>query len=74
VAVLVHDPALLDEPALVESVRATAALVLEISDSLRRYVHSWPRFGRPASASSLPPTPNVAGSSATCTMAHSSGW
>ena len=30
VAVLVHDPALLDEPALVESVRATAALVLEI--------------------------------------------
>ena len=29
VAVLVHDPALLDEPALVESVRATAALVLE---------------------------------------------
>ena len=30
VAVLVHDPALLDEPALVDSVRATAALVLEI--------------------------------------------
>lgn len=29
VAVLVHDPALLDEPALVESVRATAALVLD---------------------------------------------
>src|SRR6185312_16378586 len=29
VAVLVHDPALLDEPALVESVRAAAALVLE---------------------------------------------
>jgi signal transduction histidine kinase len=29
VAVLVHDPALLDEPALVESVRATASLVLE---------------------------------------------
>ena len=29
IAVLVHDPALLDEPALVESVRATAALVLE---------------------------------------------
>jgi signal transduction histidine kinase len=29
VAVLVHDPALLDEPALVESVRATAGLVLE---------------------------------------------
>jgi signal transduction histidine kinase len=28
-AVLVHDPALLDEPALVESVRATASLVLE---------------------------------------------
>ena len=27
---LVHDPALLDEPALVDSVRATAALVLEI--------------------------------------------
>jgi signal transduction histidine kinase len=30
VAVLIHDPALLDEPALVESVCATAALVLEI--------------------------------------------
>jgi signal transduction histidine kinase len=29
VAVLIHDPALLDDPALVESVRATAALVLE---------------------------------------------
>jgi signal transduction histidine kinase len=29
IAVLVHDPALLDEPALVESVRATASLVLE---------------------------------------------
>jgi signal transduction histidine kinase len=29
VAVLIHDPALLDEPALVESVRTTAALVLE---------------------------------------------
>jgi signal transduction histidine kinase len=29
IAVLVHDPALLDDPALVESVRATAALVLE---------------------------------------------
>ncbi len=29
VATLVHDPALLDEPALVESVRATAGLVLE---------------------------------------------
>jgi signal transduction histidine kinase len=29
IASLVHDPALLDEPALVESVRATAALVLE---------------------------------------------
>jgi signal transduction histidine kinase len=29
IAVLVHDPALLDEPALVASVRATAALVLE---------------------------------------------
>jgi signal transduction histidine kinase len=29
IAALVHDPALLDEPALVESVRATAALVLE---------------------------------------------
>ena len=29
VAVLIHDPALLDEPALVESVRATAGLVLE---------------------------------------------
>jgi signal transduction histidine kinase len=29
VAALVHDPALLDEPALVDSVRATAALVLE---------------------------------------------
>jgi len=29
VAVLVHDPALLDEPGLVESVRATAGLVLE---------------------------------------------
>ena len=29
IAVLVHDPALLDEPALVESVRATAGLVLE---------------------------------------------
>ena len=29
VAVLIHDPALLDEPALVESVRATASLVLE---------------------------------------------
>jgi len=31
VAALVHDPALLDEPALVESVRATAGLVLEAS-------------------------------------------
>jgi signal transduction histidine kinase len=30
VAALVHDPDLLDEPALVESVRATASLVLEI--------------------------------------------
>jgi signal transduction histidine kinase len=30
VAVLIHDPVLLDEPALVESVCATAALVLEI--------------------------------------------
>lgn len=30
VAVLVHDPALLDEPALVESVRTTAGLVLEV--------------------------------------------
>jgi len=29
IAVLVHDPALLDEPGLVESVRATAGLVLE---------------------------------------------
>ncbi|HET7129927.1 MAG TPA: histidine kinase [Gaiellaceae bacterium] len=29
IAALVHDPALLDEPALVESVRTTAALVLE---------------------------------------------
>ena len=29
IAALVHDPALLDEPALVESVRATAALVIE---------------------------------------------
>jgi signal transduction histidine kinase len=29
VAALIHDPALLDEPALVESVRATAGLVLE---------------------------------------------
>jgi signal transduction histidine kinase len=29
IAVLVHDPALLDEPGLVESVRATARLVLE---------------------------------------------
>jgi signal transduction histidine kinase len=29
IAALVHDPALLDEPALVESVRASAALVLE---------------------------------------------
>jgi signal transduction histidine kinase len=29
IAALVHDPALLDEPALVESVRATASLVLE---------------------------------------------
>ena len=29
VAALVHDPALLDEPALVDSVRATAGLVLE---------------------------------------------
>jgi signal transduction histidine kinase len=29
IAALVHDPALFDEPALVESVRATAALVLE---------------------------------------------
>ena len=29
IAALVHDPALLDDPALVESVRATAALVLE---------------------------------------------
>src|SRR5438445_5089411 len=29
IAVLIHDPALLDDPALVESVRATAALVLE---------------------------------------------
>jgi signal transduction histidine kinase len=29
IAALVHDPALLDEPGLVESVRATAALVLE---------------------------------------------
>jgi signal transduction histidine kinase len=29
IAVLVHDPALLDEPELVESVRATASLVLE---------------------------------------------
>jgi signal transduction histidine kinase len=29
VAMLIHDPALLDEPALVESVRATAGLVLE---------------------------------------------
>jgi signal transduction histidine kinase len=29
IAVLVHDPALLDEPELVESVRATAGLVLE---------------------------------------------
>jgi signal transduction histidine kinase len=29
IAVLVHDPALLDEPALVDSVRATAGLVLE---------------------------------------------
>jgi signal transduction histidine kinase len=29
IAALVHDPALLDEPALVESVRATAELVLE---------------------------------------------
>jgi signal transduction histidine kinase len=30
IAVLVHDPVLLDDPRLVESVRATAALVLEI--------------------------------------------
>jgi signal transduction histidine kinase len=29
IAVLIHDPALLDDPALVESVRATAGLVLE---------------------------------------------
>jgi signal transduction histidine kinase len=29
IAALIHDPALLDEPALVESVRATAGLVLE---------------------------------------------
>jgi signal transduction histidine kinase len=29
IAALIHDPALLDEPALVDSVRATAALVLE---------------------------------------------
>src|SRR5439155_1155800 len=31
VAVLIHDPAMLDEPALVESVRATAGRVLELA-------------------------------------------
>ena len=45
----------------------------ESSDSPQRCGHSWPRFGRHANASCLPPTPNVAGSSATCTMARSSG-
>ena len=39
VAVVVHDPALLDEPALVESVRATAGLVLE-NERLAAEVHA----------------------------------
>jgi signal transduction histidine kinase len=39
VAALVHDPALLDEPALVEAVRATAGLVLE-NERLAAAVHA----------------------------------
>ena len=70
---LVHDPALLDEPALVESVRATAALVLE-NERLAAEVRSQLAEVRArAAGSSPPPTPSDAASSATSTTARSSG-
>ena len=45
----------------------------ESSDSVQRCGHSSRRFEHHANESSLPPTPSAAGSSATCTMARSSG-
>ena len=74
VAALVHDPALLDEPALVESVRATAGLVLE-NERLAAEVRVAARRGAGvARAGSSPrPTPSGGESSAISTTARSSG-
>ena len=70
---LVHDPALLDEPALVESVRATAALVLE-NERLAAEVRSQLAEVRASRAESSPQlTANAVASSATCTTARSNG-
>ncbi len=74
IAALVHDPALLDEPALVESVRATAGSCSRTSAWRPRCAPNSPRCGHHAPGSSPRRTPSAGDSSAISTTALSSGW
>ena len=73
VAALLHDPALDDEPELLEAVAAAAAIALEngrLQAELRARLEELRARAR---GSSRPATPSAGGSSATSTTARSSG-
>ena len=74
VAALIYDAALDEDPELVEAVCAAATIALENEHLHRSHRRGSPSCKHRASGSSRPATPNGAGSSATCTTAHSSGW
>jgi hypothetical protein len=74
VAAIVHDEALSDDPELLHAVSAAAALVLDNARASRpNSAPGWRSFEHPALGSLRPGTVSGSGSSATCTMAPSSG-
>ncbi len=75
VAVLLHDPSLLDEPELLEAVAATAGIALEnarLQSDLRARGRRARRVARPGAARRA--DANVSAWNATCTTVRSSGW
>ena len=74
VAALIHDPALEYNPGLVHSVCAAAGLTLDNERLPPSCAPGWSSCRHRGRGWSRRPTPNGAGSSATCTTARSSSW
>ncbi len=74
IVALVHDPALREEPGVLDTVCAAAGLAMENEQLHVEVLAQLDEGGRLVRASSRRPTPNAVESSATSTTAPSSGW